>query len=73
MAHFNYGGRIGMSTLIATVRKACDILVKYQSPLFNFINSSALSTDQKSTVIAWLNGMVGACGILMLLKVEYES
>lgn len=71
---FNYGGRIGMSTTIRLVIKLCDIYVKYAPKMKAYINASTnLTTEQKSTVIAWLDGIVVSCEILRLLEVTYES
>jgi len=74
VSHFNYGGRIGMSTLIRLVIRLCDIYVKYSPKMKAYINdSTTLTSTQKSTVIAWLDGIVVSCEILRLLEVTYES
>lgn len=71
---FNYGGRIGMSTTIRLVIKLCDIYVKYSPKMKAYINASTnLTTEQKATVIAWLDGIVVSCELLRLLEVTYES
>jgi len=73
MSHFNYGGRIGLSSLILFVKKACRLYIMNRIAIKNYINgSSTLSVEQKATVITWLDAIEASCEILMLIEVIYE-
>jgi hypothetical protein len=72
MPRFNYGGRIGMASIIKGVQFVCRIYGVYQDPIISYINGSTLSTDQKTALINWLNLATASCGLLMSLKFAYE-
>lgn len=73
VTHFNYGGKIGMSTLIVLTIKLCALYVTYAPSIKTYINAqSTITTEQKAVVIAWLDGIVAACEILRVLQVKYE-
>jgi hypothetical protein len=69
---FNYGGRIGMASIIKGVQFVCRIYGVYQAKIIDYVNSSTLTTEQKSTVIDWLNLATAVCGLLTSIQVVYE-
>lgn len=69
----NYGGRNGMSSIIFFVRQVCRIYTTFSAAIISYINASSLSSDDKATVIAWLNAGSAACAILETLKVSYPA
>lgn len=70
---FNYGGRNGVSTLIRTVKYLCKLYLAFANPIITWINGSTLNSEQKTIVLAWLNGMQEACMILETVQVTYEN
>lgn len=73
MTDFNYGGKIGLSTVIRLVVKLCDIYIPNAAAIITFVNDTTiLDSTQKATLIAWLNGVVDACTLLKLIMVKYE-
>lgn len=70
--NFNYGGRTGMWSIIFFVHQVCRIYGIFMPSILAFITASSLTTEQKDTVTAWLNGATEACSILELLFVSYE-
>jgi len=69
----NYGGRIGMWTVITVVKKLCEIYITYQAPLLAYINDSSLTTQQKTDITSWLNLATASCAILVSLEFVYEK
>lgn len=72
MGNFNFGGRIGMSTLIVAVKALCNIYLRYQAPILEYIDGSSLTSDQKSQITSWLNLASASCAILVTLEFKYE-
>ena len=72
MTPFNYGGRIGMSTTIKVVQALCKIYGTYQAKIIAYVNASTLTSDQKASVISWLNLATEICGLLTSIQVVYE-
>lgn len=73
MAHSNYGGRNGVSSIVRLTRELCRIYTAYSGGIINYVNNSSMSPSDKATVIAWLNGGVAACAILEAsVMVSYE-
>lgn len=74
MSHFNYGSRNGMATMLQLVRKLCKLYAAFSAGIISFINASSLTTEQKTEVIAWLNGASAVCAILETsVLVTYEN
>lgn len=69
---FNYGGRNGVSTLIKVTKHICHIYASFSGAIIAYVNGSSLSSGDKATVIAWLNGASAACAILETIEYVYE-
>lgn len=71
---YNYGGRIGVATLILLARRVCDLYTKYAPSIISFINASSLSAEDKAAVLAWLNAAQSVCAALRTsVEVVYEK
>lgn len=71
---FNYGTRNGVSTAIKYARLVCRLYTAFASPLTNYINSSSMSSEQKTMVINWLTAAVDVCMALeSTIQVTYET
>lgn len=70
---WNYGGRIGLASVIFFTRKLCDIYMPKAAFIIGFVDASdALTDTQKTTLKNWLSGAAAACEILQILTVRYE-
>lgn len=70
---FNYGGRIGVSTIISLTRHICRIYTTYSSRIIAWVDGSTLSSGDKTTVKDWLAAAQSACAILESVMVVYEG
>lgn len=69
----NYGGRTGMYSIIKFTKEVCRIYGVFAPTIISFVDGSTLSSDDKATVKAWLNGATAACAILQTVEVKYEE
>lgn len=72
MTNFNYLGRTGIASIIKAIQFLCRIYTSYQTSIIAYINGSSLTGDQKGDVITWLNAANGVCGLILLMKVNYD-
>ena len=70
---FNYGGRNGVSTLLFIVKRMCHIYTSFSGQIVAYVNGSSLSSEDKTTIINWLNLASTACTILSNLRYSYEQ
>jgi len=69
---FNYGGRTGVSTIIFLIKRICHVYTSFSASIIAYVNGSSLSSGDKATVIAWLNGASAACAIIEQIRYVYE-
>lgn len=65
MPFYNYGARNGMASIVQGVRFLCRIYTKFNTPILLYIDGHpTLSTEQKTTIKAWLTAAAEVCYIL---------
>jgi len=70
---FNYGGRNGVSTLLTLIKGICRIYTSFSESIIAYVNGSNLSSEDKITLINWLNLASSACAIVSNLRYSYEQ
>lgn len=74
MSHHMAIPKIGLTTIINLVIHFCRLYQENSTAIVAYINASTLiDSTQKTTLIAWLNGVYAACDILKVLRYTYES
>jgi len=69
---YNYGGRIGMSSILAGIHFVCRIYGKSMGTINTFVDGSSLTSEQKTQVKDWLNAATAVCALVESIKVVYE-
>jgi len=71
---YNYGGKIGLASVIKFVTLACKHYMAHTAQIVAFIDAnSSLDAGQKTTLKAALSGLSTACELLQILTVTYEA
>lgn len=65
MANYNYGGKIGIYSVIKFTKLLCRIYVKFLTPIRDYINTHpTLTLEQKVQIIMWLDTAADVCYLL---------
>lgn len=64
MPFYLYGAKNGISSVIKFVRSLCRVYTAFSGAIIAYVNSSSLSSENKTLVINWLNNASTVCGLL---------